>query len=167
MAEKLGLLENEVGCQRKAVFTRRRTQMAALNALIDRTNLDGQPLSRAIRGATFELSDFQTALAGGLSSTSDIPHLEESPWRPTSLLSVFADRKYEPYLVRQHAEIKRQAELEHRRIPDAIDYQKLTHLRTEARQALIKFRPRTFGQAGRLEGITPADLTLLSVLVHR
>jgi tRNA uridine 5-carboxymethylaminomethyl modification enzyme len=167
VAEKLGLLENELGRERKTVFARRRTQMAALNALIDRTNLDGQPLSRAIRGATFELSDFQAALAGGLSSTSDIPHLEESPWRPTSLLSVFADRKYEPYLVRQHAEIKRQAELEHRRIPDAIDYHKLTHLRTEARQALIKFRPSTFGQAGRLEGITPADLTLLSVLVHR
>ena len=49
----------------------------------------------------------------------------------------------------------------------AIDYHTLTHLRTEARQALIKFRPSTFGQAGRLEGITPADLTLLSVLVHR
>ena len=72
--------------------------------------------------------------------------------------SVFADRRYEPYLVRQHAEIKRQAEIEHRRLPDANDYDKLTHLRTDARQALTKFRPRTFGQAGRLEGLTPADL---------
>jgi tRNA uridine 5-carboxymethylaminomethyl modification enzyme len=133
--------------------------MAALNRQIDATKFNGQPLSQAIRASKFELSDLEAALAGP-APTSEIPH-------PTSLLSVFADRKYEPYLVRQHAEIKRQAELEHRRLPDAIDYHKLTHLRTEARQALIKFRPRTFGQAGRLEGITPADLTLLSVLVHR
>ena len=139
--------------------------MAAFNALIDRTNYEGQPLSRGIRGAAFELSDLKKALEGAIAAgpshpTSDIPH-------PTSLLTVFADRKYEPYLVRQRAEIKRQAELEHRRIPEAVDYHSLTHLRTEARQALIKFRPRTFGQAGRLEGITPADLTLLSVLVNR
>ncbi len=133
--------------------------MAALNRRIDATKLDGQPLTQAIRASTFELKDLEAALAAP-APTSDIPH-------PTSLLSVFADRKYEPYLVRQHAEIKRQAELEHRRLPDAIDYHTLTHLRSEARQALIKFRPRTFGQAGRLEGITPADLTLLSVLVHR
>jgi tRNA uridine 5-carboxymethylaminomethyl modification enzyme len=162
VAADLGLLENEFGRERKAVFARRRDQMAALNTLIDRTHFNGQPLGRAIRGATFELPHFEAALAGAHSSAppSDLP-------LPASVLTVFADRKYEPYLVRQHAEIKRQAELEHRRIPDAIDYHKLTHLRTEARQALIKFRPRTFGQAGRLEGITPADLTLLSVLVHR
>jgi tRNA uridine 5-carboxymethylaminomethyl modification enzyme len=161
IAEKLGLLDTtESGRRRKAAFVSRRDQMAALNRQIDGTKLNGQPLSQAIRASTFELPDLEAALAGP-APTSDIR-------RPaSSLLSVFADRKYEPYLVRQHAEIKRQAELEHRRLPDAIDYHKLTHLRTEARQALIKFRPRTFGQAGRLEGITPADLTLLSVLVHR
>jgi tRNA uridine 5-carboxymethylaminomethyl modification enzyme len=166
VAERLGLLDGtELGRGRKAAFARRREEMTALNALIDRTTYEGQPLARAIRGASFELPDLKAALNGALPQSSlhpasDVPH-------PTSLLTVFADRKYEPYLVRQHAEIKRQAQLEDRRIPEAIDYGKLTHLRTEARQALIKFRPRTFGQAGRLEGITPADLTLLSVLVHR
>jgi tRNA uridine 5-carboxymethylaminomethyl modification enzyme len=166
VAEKLGLLETtELGRLRKQLFAGRRDRIAALNALIDRTEFSGQLLSRAIRGASFELSHLKEALNGAVATasahpTSHIPH-------PASLLTVFADRKYEPYLARQHAEIKRQAELEHRRIPEAIDYDKLTHLRTEARQALIKFRPRTFGQAGRLEGITPADLTLLSVLVHR
>jgi len=43
----------------------------------------------------------------------------------------------------------------------------MTPLRTEARQALTKFRPETFGQASRLEGMTPADVTLLAVLVQR
>jgi tRNA uridine 5-carboxymethylaminomethyl modification enzyme len=57
--------------------------------------------------------------------------------------------------------------MEGRRIPEAVDYHAFANLRTEAKLALSKFRPRTFGQAGRLEGITPSDLTLLSVLVHR
>ncbi|MEO1279827.1 MAG: hypothetical protein AAFV77_12790 [Planctomycetota bacterium] len=43
----------------------------------------------------------------------------------------------------------------------------MTSLRTEARQALDRFKPSTFGQASRLEGVTPADLTLLAVLVGR
>jgi tRNA uridine 5-carboxymethylaminomethyl modification enzyme len=163
IAESLGLLDTtELGQLRKQTFARRREQMAVLNALIDRTTHEGQPLSKAIRGATFELADLQAALNASLSS-----NLQSAIRNPKSLPTVFADRKYAPYLARQHAEIKRQAELEHRRIPEAIDYHTLTHLRTEARQALIKFRPRTFGQAGRLEGITPADLTLLAVLVHR
>jgi tRNA uridine 5-carboxymethylaminomethyl modification enzyme len=48
-----------------------------------------------------------------------------------------------------------------------VDYGAFTSLRTEARDALSRFRPETFGQAARLEGITPADLTLLAVLVRR
>ena len=60
-----------------------------------------------------------------------------------------------------------QAENEHRRIPDGFEQTPLEGLRAEARQSLRRFRPRTFGQASRLEGITPADLTLLSVLVKR
>jgi tRNA uridine 5-carboxymethylaminomethyl modification enzyme len=79
---------------------------------------------------------------------------------------VFAYRKYEAYIVRQRGDNKRQGDLEHRRIPGGVRYEGMAALRTEARAALVKFRPATFGQAGRLEGVTPADLTLLSVLVR-
>ena len=44
-----------------------------------------------------------------------------------------------------------------------IDYGEIEGLRGEAREALTKFRPETYGQAGRLEGVTPADLTLLTI----
>jgi tRNA uridine 5-carboxymethylaminomethyl modification enzyme len=71
------------------------------------------------------------------------------------------------YLERQRAEIKRVADMEHRRLPKDIDYHTLENLRTEAKQALGRFRPQTFGQAGRLEGMTPADVMLLSVLVRK
>ena len=61
------------------------------------------------------------------------------------------------------------AGMERRRIPTDVDFHTLGGgvLRTEARQSLSRFRPATFGQAGRLEGVTPADLTLLAVLLGR
>ena len=162
LAVQLGLLDSSSrGERRRQVFAERRAQAAQLSAAIDASRINGQQLSQIIRGSTLELMDLKRALGQGGFAAS-LATITESVWE-----TVFADRRYEPYLVRQHAEIKRQAELEHRRLPEVIDYRSLPHLRAEARQALAKFRPRTFGQAGRLEGMTPADLTLLSVLVAR
>ncbi len=154
VAADLGLLTTPLGEQRAGRFAQRGRDMAALHAMIDAARIGPAPLARAMMGATFELPDLRAAL----------PHanFSDSVW-----LTVFANLRYEPYLIRQRAEIKRQAELEHRRLPAEVGYENLTQLRTEARQALARFRPRTFGQAGRLEGITPADLTLLAVLVSR
>ncbi len=55
-------------------------------------------------------------------------------------------------------------ELEGKSIPSNFDFAALAELRKEARQSLEKFRPQTIGQASRLEGITPSDLTVL--LIH-
>jgi tRNA uridine 5-carboxymethylaminomethyl modification enzyme len=56
--------------------------------------------------------------------------------------------------------------MEHRRIPADIDFLSVPNMRTEAKQALNRFRPETFGQAGRLEGMTPADVSILAVIVR-
>ena len=53
--------------------------------------------------------------------------------------------------------------MEHRRIPSRLDYSRIAGLRTEARDALRRFKPETFGQAARLEGVSPADITLLLI----
>jgi tRNA uridine 5-carboxymethylaminomethyl modification enzyme len=82
------------------------------------------------------------------------------------VLTACAERRYRPYIERSRAEIRRMGELERRRIPD-LDVSAIQGLRAEAAQALAKFRPATFGQAGRLEGVTPADLTLLSIHAKR
>ena len=88
-----------------------------------------------------------------------------SPLGRAAWLTVFADRMYEPFIARQRAEVRRLGEWEHKRLPRDLDYGSLAALRTEAREALSKFRPATLGQALRLEGVTPADVTLLTVLV--
>jgi tRNA uridine 5-carboxymethylaminomethyl modification enzyme len=75
--------------------------------------------------------------------------------------------RYEGYIVRQHAEVKRHAESERSPIPAAIDPDAINGLGAEAREALRKFRPATLGQAGRLAGISPADVGLIAIAVKR
>ena len=82
-------------------------------------------------------------------------------------LTLHSEARYAPYVERQRREIERSADLEHRPLPEWMDYKGLDSMRTEARVALDRYKPTTFGQASRLEGITPADVTLLSVLVKR
>jgi tRNA uridine 5-carboxymethylaminomethyl modification enzyme len=71
--------------------------------------------------------------------------------------------KYSGYVARQEVEIDRQRRLCARRIPDAFDYAALGQLRAEAREKLSRVRPRDLAQAGRISGITPADLAVLMV----
>jgi tRNA uridine 5-carboxymethylaminomethyl modification enzyme len=72
--------------------------------------------------------------------------------------------KYEGYIQRQIEEVKKFQELEMKKIPDYLDYSKIPGLKTESRQKLLKIRPKTIGQASRISGISPADLSL--ILVH-
>jgi tRNA uridine 5-carboxymethylaminomethyl modification enzyme len=75
--------------------------------------------------------------------------------------------KYEGYIARQDRQIARFAKLETKLIPANIDYRAVTGLRNEARQKLSTFNPRSLGQALRISGITPADVTLLAVHLDR
>lgn len=75
--------------------------------------------------------------------------------------------KYAGYIDRQESEVNRFRSLEGRRIPDWIDYQSITSLRTEARQKLTKIRPTTLGQALRISGVSPADVSLVMVWMRR
>ena len=79
------------------------------------------------------------------------------------LTSILADLQYAGYIDRQQREVDRMAGDEHRPLPQGFDYASVTGLRREAQQVLGRFQPATFGQAGRLEGVNPADLMLVSV----
>jgi tRNA uridine 5-carboxymethylaminomethyl modification enzyme len=74
------------------------------------------------------------------------------------------DVKYEGYIRRQAAQVEKFRRLEAKRIPDRFDYEKVKHLRFEAREKLQRVRPASIGQASRIAGVTPVDLQLL--LVH-
>ena len=80
---------------------------------------------------------------------------------------VMTDTRYEGYVKRQQAEIRRQRDADAMRIPESLDVDAVTGLRTEAAEALARFRPATLGQASRLAGVTPADATVLAVAIRK
>ena len=71
--------------------------------------------------------------------------------------------KYEGYIARQERQVAQSAKLENKRIPSDIDYNDVKSLRLEARQKLIEIQPETLGQASRISGVSPADISVLQV----
>lgn len=74
------------------------------------------------------------------------------------------DLKYEGYIKRQQTQIDEMRRLEGKKLPDRIDYFTITGLRKEAQEKLQKIRPENVGQASRISGVSPADISVL--LVH-
>lgn len=75
--------------------------------------------------------------------------------------------KYENYVRKQEQLVHRTRRLEERHIPDELDYMVIPHMRTQARQKLAHVRPRTIGQASRVEGVSPSDLAILMVYLEK
>jgi len=75
--------------------------------------------------------------------------------------------KYEGYIARQENEVVKFKTLEDKRIPEAFDYSSVPSLRSEARQKFVKIRPGTIGQASRISGVSPADISILMVWLKR
>jgi tRNA uridine 5-carboxymethylaminomethyl modification enzyme len=73
--------------------------------------------------------------------------------------------KYQGYIDRQLQQIERSAKIETSRIPENFDYTSVASLSTEVREKLIKFRPDTLGQASRIQGVTPAAISILAVVL--
>ena len=71
------------------------------------------------------------------------------------------DIRYAGYLLLEREQIERRRRLSHRPIPDGFDYGLVQHLRAEAREKLNRIRPQTLAQAGRVSGVTPADLAIV------
>lgn len=157
IAQDLGLLcQSELGRDRWRRYSERK-------AILDR----GRELMRSIKDGekTIEQRVLEPDFTSDHLRDLLTPELGEQPrgiW-----LTLHSEARYAPYVERQRREIARSADLEHRPLPDWMDYMSLTAMRTEAKNALDRYKPTTFGQASRLEGITPADITLLSVLVKR
>ncbi len=75
--------------------------------------------------------------------------------------------KYAGYIARQQARANQVARMEGRRIPNDMDYSKIRSFSAEGREKLMKFRPLTLGQAGRIAGVSPADIAVLMIHLKR
>jgi tRNA uridine 5-carboxymethylaminomethyl modification enzyme len=75
--------------------------------------------------------------------------------------------KYAGYIDRQELEVQKFKKLENKSIPDIFDFSTVPSLRLEARQKFAKIRPTTIGQAARISGVSPADISILMVWLKR
>lgn len=74
--------------------------------------------------------------------------------------------KYEGYIVRQRRQVEQYKKMEHKKIPDSLDYNDVKSLRIEARQKLQNYRPASLGQASRISGVSPADISVLLIYLE-
>ena len=91
-------------------------------------------------------------------------HRPELPWDVCQQVNI--NLKYEWYIDRQLRQVEHFKKLENKLIPDSLDYLGISGLRKEAMQKLDKFRPRSIGQASRISGVSPADISVLLVYLE-
>ena len=94
-----------------------------------------------------------------------LPELEQTV---AEQVDIFA--KYEGYIAKQRQEVERALRLENKRLPEDFDYRSIKELSTEAAEKLSKVKPSSLGQASRISGVSPADISVLMIaleLKHR
>lgn len=97
-----------------------------------------------------------------LMQMTDMPPLPKDVWEEAAI-----QVKYEGYISRQISQVAQFQKTENKKLPDDIDYAALKGLRLEARQKLQEVRPRNVGQASRISGVSPADVTALLIYLER
>jgi tRNA uridine 5-carboxymethylaminomethyl modification enzyme len=100
-------------------------------------------------------------------SFGDVAKSFAPPLEPSIGERVAIELKCAGYVRRQEIAIEKAAKTERIEIPEAFDYAALTALSLEAREKLGRQRPRTLGAAGRIPGVTPADIAIVGLFVHR
>ena len=124
-----------------------------LKSYLKNTRLDGLILWEHLRQPN-------NPVARQLAENPDIKNIDSDNG---VLDAVIIDAKYEGYLVKQQRLVAGLQTLENKKIPPDLDVNKIMHLRAEAKEKLSAFRPATLGQASRISGITPADITVIQI----
>jgi tRNA uridine 5-carboxymethylaminomethyl modification enzyme len=151
---RLTPLGRQVGtvCDRRwQLLQAKQLQIEQLKRLLESTHDGSHSLEKLLRRPETTWSD----LVGRLPELAEV--------EPAVAQQVEYDIKYAGYIQRQQVDIQRQQRLAQKQIPASFDYAQVPHLRAEAREKLARVRPVNLAQAGRVSGITPADLAVLMV----
>ncbi len=152
IGREIGLVDDD----RWARFNQTKQAIEASVEALLKIKLHGSTAYELLRRPDYSWDKIAAELsAGGLNVD---PHIG---WRVETQI------KYQGYIARQDKAIERMGELEEKLIPVDFDYLRVSGLRNEARSKLLQFTPRSLGQALRISGITPADVTVLAVAMKR
>jgi tRNA uridine 5-carboxymethylaminomethyl modification enzyme len=148
LAGQLGL----AGAERVERLKRKQQEIDLALRLLETNRIEGVTLEKYLRRPEVSWDEIAARL----------PELHRVSAEAAEQVS--CDVKYAGYIARQQVDVARQHRLADKRIPTSFDYDRLLHLRAEAREKLARIRPENLAQASRISGITPADIALL--LVH-
>jgi tRNA uridine 5-carboxymethylaminomethyl modification enzyme len=161
----VGMALGCVGEERRRVFGEKiaalaaaRGVAAALRVTPDEAAARGFAVNRdGVRRSVLDLMAYPEASLPGLRGA--FPEIAEVPERILQQLA--HDARYAPYIERQRADVEVLRRDESEALPEDLDYDALPGLSNELKAKLTRIRPRSLGQAGRIEGMTPAALTLI------
>ena len=144
-------------------YQRKEQGIAELFAYLRQTKHAGESLERWLRRTEIsweDLGDMHPALKDGMGLMGPMSPMRPSGWEAV-VEQVVLELKYAGYVTRQAEQVERFQRMEARPIPADFDYAAIPQLRFEAKEKLSRIRPANIGQAGRVSGITPADLAVL------
>jgi len=167
LALKHGLIEEQVYTSRERLWKEReslkqtlKSRSVSVQSWEERGKQEKTELKQAVPAAEL-LKRPQVTLEDILEVTGLEPLPREQ------MVTLEADIKYEGFINKQKIEIERQKKIENAQIPSDVDYDAIEGLLTESRGKLKKIRPLTIGQASRISGVTPADVSVLIVHILR
>lgn len=149
LGRRLGLVDD----RRWAATQAKQEALEQARCLAETERVDGIPLSQWLKRTDATAARLPEALR---------TRLPVEIWQ-----LVETDLKYEGYIRRQQTQVERANAGETRPLPPDLDYAAVAELRAEAKQKLSTILPTTFGQAGRISGITPADLAILEIWLRK
>jgi tRNA uridine 5-carboxymethylaminomethyl modification enzyme len=151
LGRRLGLVDDDAWAR----FERKRREAGDLRRFLAMTRSSGATLEKRLSRPGVSIGDV----------VRDYPDL--SSYCAEALALVETDIKYAGYIVRQEAAVERMKKSEAQRIPRGIDYDAMGALRFESREKLKLHRPSTIGQATRIPGVNPADVSILLIHLKR
>ena len=152
LADRVGL----VGADRRDRLAAHEREIARCEAFLSSHRVGGKSLAERLRRPEVTLDTLE-----------ELPEWRAAAFDPRAAEQAAIGAKYAGYVSRQATEVKKAKRWGAVRIPDGFDFAGVEHLRAEAREKLGRVRPADVGQAGRVSGITPADLSVLVVALER
>jgi tRNA uridine 5-carboxymethylaminomethyl modification enzyme len=144
-----GLLTDE----RLAIYDQKIDELNKVRKTVEKGKFEGLPLRKWFRRPENTYDNLPRDLRGDV---------------PTEIWDlVEIDLKYDGYLNRQREMVARTQKMEKRKLPEDLDYTKISGLKREAQDRLQTIRPATLGQANRVSGVTPADIAIIAVWLEK
>ncbi len=148
-AQAVGL----ISAQRYAEYEDKMCRITELKRVVSETRVDGELIAQLLKRPTFSRTTLPAEIR--LLADTEVWELIET------------DLRYEGYIRRQTEQNRKLARDEARGIPQHLEYASIPGLRAETRQKLAVMRPSNFAQAGRISGITPTDLSIISIWLSK